>query len=297
MKLRLSIVATVFVVLALAASPWTMAGDPDRRMVGGVTSWIVRAGDTLASIGARAGVATAVLAEQNGIAPTVSLHPGQLLRIDNRHIVPAAIERDVLTINIPQRMLFYQDDNRVLRAFPVAVGRRGWATPIGAFTVTSRRAQPTWVVPQSIRNEARRQGRTLPERVPPGPHNPLGAFWLGLSLGGVGVHGTNAPGSIYRAATHGCIRMHPDDIAELFSQIQVGRPGRTIYEPTLLAVVGEQVFLEVHRDVYARMVTGLREHARALASDAGLKDRIDWGIADAVIAAAHGSPREVNKQR
>jgi L,D-transpeptidase ErfK/SrfK len=113
----------------------------------------------------------------------------------------------------------------------------------------------------------------------------------------VGLHGTNAPGSIYRTATHGCIRLHPDDIARLYDRVWVGSVGRIVYEPVLLATQGDAVFLEVHRDVYGRLVPGARQTARALAAASGLTDRIDWTIADAVIEARHGIARDVSKQQ
>src|SRR5207244_4257585 len=59
------------------------------------------------------------------------------------------------------------------------------------------------------------QGKPVLTHVPPSPANPLGKYWLGLSIPGVGIHGTNAPSSIYNLQTHGCIRLHPDDIEKL----------------------------------------------------------------------------------
>ena len=142
-----------------------------------------------------------------------------------------------------------------MTAIPVAVGRPQWATPRGSFTIVLREENPTWDVPRSILDEARRRGRSHPARVPPGPDNPLGAFWLGLSQGSIGLHGTNAPSSIYSFASHGCVRLHPDDIAWLFPRVAVGDRVELIYEPVLLAAVGAQVFLEVHRDAYQLAAT------------------------------------------
>ena len=77
---------------------------------------------------------------------------------------------------------------------------------------------------------------------------PTGSDW---SLWGYGIHGTIAPSSVYHFRSHGCIRLHPDDIAELFDRVSVGTPGRLIYQPVLLAVVDDgRILLEVHRDIY-----------------------------------------------
>ena len=290
--------AAAIAVVSLAASPVASrsGGSAVPVVVGTVATYEVRQGDSLGSVSARAGVDVAVLVEENGLRGDVPLRPGQWLRVDNRHIVSESARPGVVVVNVPQRMLFHVDDDGGLEAFPVAVGRRSWATPLGLFTVTVTETEPTWDVPLSIREEARRQGRTLPEKVGPGPNNPLGAFWLGLSIGGVGIHGTNAPGSIYRAVTHGCMRMHPDDIAELFPRIRVGTPGVIVYEPVLLALDGDTVFLEAHRDVYGRLAAASGALARRLANERGLTDWIDWTVADAVLGARHGIARDVSKQ-
>ncbi len=184
-------------------------------LTGGVSIHEVVRGDTLSSLSARLGVGVRALAADNGLADTAVLRAGSRLQIDNRHIVPAAVAAAPLVVNLPQRMAFHR--NAAVTAIPVAVGRPQWATPRGSFTIVLREENPTWDVPRSILEEARRRGRSHPARVPPGPANPLGAFWLGLSQGGIGLHGTNVPSSIYSFASHGCIRLHPDDIAWLFS--------------------------------------------------------------------------------
>ncbi len=79
----------------------------------------------------------------------------------------------------------------------MAVGRADWQTPLGDFTIVIKEEDPTWDVPLSIQQEMRRAGKRVVKSVPPGPANPLGRFWLGLSLDSVGIHGTIAPLSIY----------------------------------------------------------------------------------------------------
>lgn len=263
------------------------------RLVGGVTDYVVRHGDTLRAINARFGVDVATLARENGMLADSKLVVGDVLRIDNRHIVPAALDSAELVVNVPQRMVFHRRGDGSAVGYPIAVGRPGWPTPTGAFTVMVLERHPTWEVPRSILEESRRAGRIQPPVVPPGPNNPLGDFWIGLSLAGIGIHATNAPSSIFRTASHGCIRVHPDDIAQLFDRVEVGAAGRIIYEPVLLTVVDEEVYLEVHRDVYRRSAAKPREVARTLAATAGVSERVDWTAADAVAAAADSVARNV----
>lgn len=293
------ILSLIVVVLAsLLVHGAEPAQEPERRrpvLVGAVTVYAVRPGDTLSRVGAVHGASVAALAEANGLTPDTNLVVGQLLRIDNRHIVPASLDAGTLIINVPQRMLFYGADDDGLEGYPVAVGRSGWRTPTSEFVVVMKEREPTWDVPASILEESRRQGRVQPARVPPGPNNPLGAFWIGLSLPGIGIHGTNAPSSIFRAATHGCIRMTPEDIARLFPRISIGTRGRIIYEPVLVALQDGAVYLEVHPDIYRRGAGAARDVARALAEAAGLSEWIDWSEANVVAAARDGIARDVTR--
>lgn len=263
------------------------------RLSGGITVHTVIRNESLSRIGSTFGVDAATLAAENHLDPRAPLAVGQRIRIDNRHIVPEEASAGGVVINIPQRMLFFSDDQGHLAASPVAVGRPDWQTPTAPFTVITKKQDPTWHVPASILRESARRGRTQPPVVPPGPDNPLGAFWIGLSVSGIGVHGTTVPASVYNAATHGCIRLGSADIRRLFTLVDVGVQGQIIYEPILLAEVHGQVYLEIHKDIYGRLNTEPMQVLRVLAADAALADRIDWIVADAVLAARQGVARVV----
>src|SRR4030095_10115032 len=181
------------------------------QIVGSELNYTVAAGASLASIGARYGVDLRVLAEANGLKTSEQLTPGQTLQIDNRHIALPSDGAD-LVINLPQRMLFHFDKGQIGCGCPIAAGRPDWRTPLGDFEVLSKEEDPTWDVPPSIQDEMRRAGKPVLSHVPPSAKNPLGEYWIGTSLSGIGIHGTNAPSSIYKLATHGCIRLHPDYI-------------------------------------------------------------------------------------
>lgn len=265
-----------------------------QRLTGGDTEYSVRPGDFLIAIGARFGVSPKLLAQQNGIRYEAIIRPGQRFRIHNPHIVPAGLDDGIL-INLPQRMLFHFSQGHLVAAYPVGLGKPTWPTPQGTFRIVTRQENKTWKVPVSIQEEMRREGQVVREEVPPGPDNPLGAHWLGLSLWGYGIHGTIAPSSVYHFQSHGCIRLHPDDIAELFDQVKVGTPGRLIYQPVLLAVIEDgRILLEVHRDIYKEGIEPAQT-VRDLAEASGLSQAIDWPTVDAVIAAQDGLSREVGR--
>jgi L,D-transpeptidase ErfK/SrfK len=262
-------------------------------MAGGEFVYAVQRGDSLTSVGARFGVPVKTLASANGIAAHARLKESQQLRIDNRHIVPAMLNGGIV-INIPQRALFYFKDGRLLHYFPVGLGRPDWPTPTSSFTVVIKEEDPVWDVPKSIQEEMRREGKPVKTCVPPGPENPLGKHWLGLSLRGYGIHGTTAPTSIYQFRTHGCVRLHADDVAELFASVSRGTPGVIMYQRLMVAKIGKRIFLEVHPDVYEKAAEPLKQFQEA-ARFHNLTAEVDWERAKDIIRRQDGIARVVTK--
>ena len=278
---RTVLVHVLIVALASAALCGAGAQDAPARppLVGAEWAHVARAGESWATVGAREGVTPAVLAARNGRTLKSPLRPGETIVIDNRHVVPdvsfaPGTDGNALVINVPQRLLFLFVDGQLDAHYPVAVGAPGWQTPTGAFEIVLNEENPTWDVPASIQEEMRRESKRVVTRVPPGPANPLGRYWLGLSLGSLGIHGTNAPLSIYGFATHGCVRLRPDDIEALYGQVSQGDRGRIVYEPVLVAYDGAEVYLEVHPDPYRR-VPDILQRALDLLKAAGLTEMTD----------------------
>lgn len=133
-----------------------------------------------------------------------------------------------LVISIPDRKIALIEDGRVVKVYPVAVGKQRTPSPAGSFKIASRVQHPTWYFPGKV--------------VGPGPANPLGTRWMGLGYKGYGIHGTNAPLSIGKAASHGCIRMRTRDVEELFNLVEVGDPVDlvTAVSPDLAAAFAEK---------------------------------------------------------
>ena len=260
------------------ATPGTIAGD----------RWIhlVTAGETWTSIGARVGVSPAVLAVRNQRTMRVPLKPGDVISIDNRHVAPAYV-RDEILINLPQRMLFHYWGGALRASYPIAVGQPNWQTPLGPFSIVDMEVDPTWDVPVSIQEEMRRSGKPVVKKVPPGPRNPLGRYWMRLNTGNIGLHGTIAPSSIHQFATHGCIRLHPDDVEDLFTHVTIGDSGRIVYEPVLVGYDGTDVFLEVQGDTYRRGID-LLTRAWQLLDQAGLRGLADPDRVAEIVRDAEG---------
>ena len=183
-----AVLLTALVLAALVLTVRTAETDsPIAVLTGETFDYAVRPGDFLFRIGARFGADAYVIARDNHLADPSRLLPGQILRIDNRHVVPEKIEEGIL-INLPQRMLFYFEAGEVVLSFPVGLGKPSWKTPTGTFKIAQKRENPIWNVPKSIQEEMENEGEVVRDRVPPGPDNPLGRHWLGLSIGGYGIH-------------------------------------------------------------------------------------------------------------
>lgn len=114
----------------------------------------------------------------------------------------------LLIISIPDRKLALIEDGQVLKVYPIAVGAPSTPSPTGPMRIINKIVGPTYFHSGQI--------------IRPGKSNPLGSRWLGLSKKGYGIHGTNAPNSIGKAASHGCFRMHKADVEELFTLVRVG---------------------------------------------------------------------------
>ncbi|TPW12950.1 MAG: ErfK/YbiS/YcfS/YnhG family protein, partial [Halothiobacillaceae bacterium] len=111
---------------------------------------------------------------------------------------------------------------------------------------------------------------------------------------GYGIHGTSAPMCIYQFRSHGCIRLHPEDIEKLFSYLKRGFQGELAYKTVLLGQDDQgKLFLEVNPDIYRKNINAL-EQARRLADSYGVKERIDWSRVATVIESREGIAREVS---
>ncbi len=292
LKRLLLILVPGWVVLLLAHP--SLADEPillSQAMSGGIFSYRVMPGDILLGIRSRFGVSLATLVRENAIRNPDFLRSGQRLRIDDRHLVPPS-PGDGIVINLPEKMLFYFSGGRLLLAAPVALGKPSWPTPAGTYRIVEKKVDPDWVVPPSIQEEMRRLGQKVLTRVPPGPDNPLGHYWLGLSLPDYGIHGTNAPSSIYTMTTHGCIRLRPEDIEALFRRVSPGTPVRIIDRPVLLYRSSKgRLYLEVHPDVYHEKRDVVEDFFRWLSRHPGI--RVDEEKARQVLQDRDGRPADV----
>jgi lipoprotein-anchoring transpeptidase ErfK/SrfK len=121
-----------------------------------------------------------------------------------------------IVIRRGENRLFLYNGTRFVRRFEVATGQSTYPSPLGHFEVVIKERDPWWYPPVGSAWAAGKQP------VPPGPGNPLGTRWMGLSAPNVGIHGTPDAASIGYSASHGCIRMRIPEAEWLFNHVEVG---------------------------------------------------------------------------
>jgi len=131
-------------------------------------------------------------------------------------VTPATIG-PVIVIRRGSNLLTLYNGMKVVRKFGVATGQAVYPTPLGRFQIVVMWKNPWWYPPASPWAQGEKP-------MPPGPGNPLGTRWMGLSAPGVGIHGTPQDGSIGYSLSHGCIRMHIPQAEWLFEHVVVGTP-------------------------------------------------------------------------
>jgi len=175
---------------------------------------------------------------------------GTLVKIPSAYILPNNYLNDGITINLSE-FRGYLIQNSKLITFPVGIGRMDWKTPLGLSEIDLKLENPAWYPPKTVRDEYKLEGLILDAIVPPGPNNPLGKLAMRINIpGGYFIHGTNRPDGVGMEISHGCIRLFPEDIKEVFKMSSIGTRVLVIDEPIKLAKSGNKIFLQFHHSKY-----------------------------------------------
>lgn len=213
-------------------------------------------------------------------------------------ILPDAPRKGIVINTAEMRLFFYRRDeqnNNSVTVYPISVGRRDWATPLTETRVTLRVEHPPWYPPESIRAEHAARGDVLPKVVPAGPDNPLGDYLLALAIPSYFIHGTNKRFGIGMQVTHGCIRMYPEHIEELYNLVPVNTPVTIVNQPYKVGWKGEKLYLEVHHPleldgvVQAGNRTGIVDRLASILQKQP-EVLVDWNRVDRAIKNATGTP-------
>ncbi len=174
-----------------------------------------------------------------------------VVTLPKRYILPDA-NRSGIVLNLPEMRIYYFHQSKYTNipqiiTHPVSVGRMDWETPLGITKIISKQKDPSWRPPQSLKDEAIAEGDDpLPDVVLPGPDNPLGRYAMRLGIPGYLLHSTNKPYGVGMRVTHGCLRMYPEDIEQLFDDVPVGTPVQIVNQPVKLGWLSETLYIEVH---------------------------------------------------
>jgi len=257
-------------------------------LTGELTTYTVQEGDSLFLIARSHGVSYTAIARANRIANPNQIFINQKLVLPKEAIVPKVINQGII-INLPEYRLYLFSRGKLAGIYPVAIGLPTWQTPTDEFTIINKIKDPAWYMPPEI---ARREN-VKQEIIPPGPDNPVGDRWIGTSIKHTGIHGTNKPMSIGKSLSHGCIRLYPDDIQEVFDAVNVGDPGEFLYEPIKVTVNSHGITIEVHPDIYG-LVPDLEKLALEKIRRLNRPEKIDAEKLQQAIKNSAGLPVRIN---
>jgi L,D-transpeptidase ErfK/SrfK len=273
----------------LATVPLIDADVAGGEVHGSVGTRIVQEGESLIELAREHNVGFNAISAANPVLDPFVPTPGANLTLPTAWILPRAAAPGVVVVNVSEmRLYLLPRAGGVPLSFPVGVGMEGWHTPLGTFTVVGKTANPAWYPPASIR----REDPELPARVPPGPENPLGTHALRLSRGSIMIHGTDQPYGVGRKASHGCIRLYPEDIPRLFELVPLQARVVMVREPVKVGLRQGRVHVEVHDDPDAKV--DVRKQAMALLSKRGVAALVDERKLETALEERRGIPVDVS---
>lgn len=205
--------------------------------------------------------------------------------------------RTGIVLNRAEKRLYYYPPNDPERidTYAISVGKDGWETPLGTYSIIEKKKDPTWTPPESVRKSHAEYGDILPPVVPPGPDNPLGQYAMRLSNPSYLIHGTNKPWGMGLPVSSGCIRMQPEGIEDLFGKVETGTQVTIVDQPYKLGWLGDDLYLEVHIDKEEKRQSPRSVIPESVASAAGLT--IDWKAVERAVAENTGLPQLVGSRR
>jgi L,D-transpeptidase ErfK/SrfK len=285
---------------------------PDQEVLGELQVVFARHDNTLVDFARRYNLGFDELHQANPGVDTWLPGEGTPIYLPTMSVMPDA-PREGLVLNLPSmRLLYFVPESSPeagleagaadaprwsVASHPIGIGREGWETPVGQSRVISKALEPTWYPPASVRAEHAELGDPLPGVVPPGPDNPLGRHAFSLSLPGYLIHGTNKPPGVGMRVSHGCVRLYPEDIEELFGRVAIGTPVHIVNQPALAGWRDDELYLEVHpplsEDVRDLAADAARAIEAALERRARQDAAVDAAAVARIVAERNGIPMPV----
>ncbi|HSB31613.1 MAG TPA: transporter substrate-binding domain-containing protein [Candidatus Sulfobium mesophilum] len=278
----------------LLSLPWTTYASEDFRfdkhneLLGKNKRYKVKENESLYEIARKYKTGfNEITAANPGIDPFVPEN-GTPLILPNSRLLPNTSLTPGIVINLSEMRLYYffrKKGRNLVRSYPIGIGDQGANTPLGTFRVIEKIPHPAWNVPKSIRKER----PELPAVVPPGPDNPMGDYALRLSRETVLIHGTDMPWGIGNRVSHGCIRLYPEDIMELFRLVPVNSRVIIVQQPVKTGVSNGRVYVEVNEDSALRNFDYL-DNAKTLLKKKGLFSKVNINKLKQAVREKRGYP-------
>ena len=231
----------------VATHVFTLRGEHD-DVVGHLQVTRAHAEDTLSDIARRFNVGYEEVVRANPKVDPWLPREGTPVVLPTQFVLPDAPHSGVV-INLAALRLYYyppakKGEPQTVITHPIGIGQVGWSTPAGNTKIIRKRADPVWYPPASVRKEHAEDGETLPAKIGPGPDNPLGRYAFTLDWPSYLIHGTNQPYGVGLRASHGCIRLYPEDIAQLYDLIPVGTKVTVVNQPQVYGYRGDTLYLQ-----------------------------------------------------
>ncbi len=281
---------------------------PDQDIVGVVQLTTTSREDTLTDIARRFNIGYEEILRANPkVDPWL---PGA----DKQIVVPTAFvlpnaPREGIVINIAAMRLFYypphkKGEPQVVITHPIGIGKVGWKTPEGVTRIVRRQKDPTWRVPVSVLKEHKENGEILDKVIGPGPDNPLGRHAFYLEWPSYLIHGTNKPAGVGLRSSHGCIRLYPEDIAQLFEMVPIGTQVRVVNQPFMFGWKDGQLYMQafdvleddardwqkaqkalLNKSLAARLQKQLKSH----------NEQVNWDLVSTLAHSPRGVPVPISQ--
>jgi L,D-transpeptidase ErfK/SrfK len=280
--LRWLVAALALTLVPPVARAATFPLAPGQTLVGEAGLYVTKSEDTLLDVARNNDLGYGQLMAVNRDVDPWLPGAGRDIALPSVYLLPPGPRKGIVVDLAAHRLFYFPPDGRTVETFPIGVGAEAGMTPRGTTRIVAKIVRPAWYPPKSIRKEE----PDLPGMVPPGPSNPLGDYAFRLGWPSYLIHGTNKPYGVGRNVSHGCIRLYPEDIKKLFSQVTVGTPVRVIDDAIRVAWIGDTLYLALppsraqmdeiseNQPITPQVPPQLRERIVAAAGDR--IGRIDW---------------------
>lgn len=247
----LAIITIAFLLFSNVVNAEIFPLPSNGDVIGQVSIVKAKHGETLLDVGRRFGAGMdEIIAANPRINQIQYLGFGKKVLIPSQYILPATARVGII-INLAElRLYYFPPGKNFVITEPVGIGRDNdseWFTPTGFTEVIEKQKDPSWYPPESVREEAARNGTPIPKKFPPGKENPLGGYMLRLGWWSYLIHGTIRPEGVGSRVSAGCIRMYPESIETLYHLVAIGTPVRIINEPFKTGWLNGKLYFEAHK--------------------------------------------------